>query len=170
MASRPARRVQPAGRRAAMSASASAAAGRAGSDEAQISELVTRRVLACAEKDAAALADGYADDVVLFDAVGPLRHIGSAAHSRRVAEWLALYRAGIDYQIRDLEISAGADVGYCPYLYRVGGTTTTGENVGMWLRSTICLRKVDQSWIITHEHTSVPFDGASGTAALDLRP
>jgi ketosteroid isomerase-like protein len=153
-----------------MTASDPAATSRGISDEAQISELITRRVRACDDKDAAALAAGYADDVLIFDAVGPLRQAGAAAHADRVAEWLAFYRGGMDYQIRDLEISAGSDVGYCHYLYRVGGTTTGGENIGMWLRSTVCVRKVDHAWTITHEHTSVPFDGADGAASLDLLP
>jgi ketosteroid isomerase-like protein len=37
----------------------------------------------------------------------------------------------------------------------------------MWWRATICYRKVDGAWQVTHEHASVPFDVAS---ALDLEP
>jgi len=142
----------------------------ASTDEAQIRALVEERVEALADKDASALTSHDANDLVLFDAVGPLRHVGAEAHAERVAEWLSAYRGGIDYQIRDLRITAGTDVAFCHYLYRVGGTMTDGTQVGMWLRSTICLRKTDRVWTITHEHTSVPFDSATGAAFLDLRP
>jgi ketosteroid isomerase-like protein len=47
---------------------------------------------------------------------------------------------------------------------------TDGTQVGMWVRSTICLQKFGDGWTVTHEHTSVPFDGTTGAAALDLQP
>jgi ketosteroid isomerase-like protein len=40
----------------------------------------------------------------------------------------------------------------------------------MWIRSTTCFRKFDGEWKVVHEHNSVPFDPATGTAALDLEP
>jgi ketosteroid isomerase-like protein len=39
----------------------------------------------------------------------------------------------------------------------------------MWLRSTMGLRKIDGTWTITHEHTSVPFD-ATGAADMTAQP
>ena len=139
-------------------------------DETRIRALIEGRVAAAATKDSGTLAAGYADDVVLYDVVGPLRHTGAEAHTRRVAEWLALYDGGIGYWIRDLHITVGEDVAFCHYLYQVSGTTTGGTDVRMWVRSTVCLRRTDGSWRITHEHTSVPFDGETGAASLDLQP
>jgi ketosteroid isomerase-like protein len=40
----------------------------------------------------------------------------------------------------------------------------------MWVRATTCYRKIDGTWTITHEYQSVPFDGESGRASLDLEP
>jgi ketosteroid isomerase-like protein len=40
----------------------------------------------------------------------------------------------------------------------------------MWWRATICYRKVDGAWRVTHEHASAPFNVASGRASLDLEP
>lgn len=138
--------------------------------EDRIRALIEDRIPATAGQDVAALSDHYAADTVLFDAVGPLRSAGADAQAGRVAEWLSAYRGPIDYQIRDLEITAGEQVAFCHYLYRVGGTMTDGTVVGMWLRSTVCLRQAGQDWLITHEHTSVPFDGATGAASLTLEP
>jgi hypothetical protein len=36
--------------------------------------------------------------------------------------------------------------------------------------ATVCCRKIDGKWLIKHEHNSVPFDGKSGRALLDLKP
>jgi len=141
-----------------------------GADEAQIRALIEGRVPALAVKDATTLTSHDATDIVIFDVVGPLRHRGADAHAARVADWLSLYRDGVDYQIRDLSIAAGTDIAFCHYLYRVGGVMTDGTQVGMWVRSTICFRKTERGWTITHEHSSVPFDGATGAASLDLHP
>ncbi len=141
-----------------------------GADEAQIRALIEGRVPALAVKDATALTSHDATDIVIFDVVGPLRHRGADAHAARVADWLSLYRDGVDYQIRDLSIAAGTDIAFCHYLYRVGGVMTDGTQVGMWVRSTICFRKTERGWTIAHEHSSVPFDGATGAASLDLHP
>ena len=67
-------------------------------------------------------------------------------------------------------ITAGDDVAFAHYLYRVTGTMTNGTALDMWLRTSMGLRKIDGAWTITHEHTSVPFDTESGRAALDLTP
>jgi ketosteroid isomerase-like protein len=138
--------------------------------EDRIRALIEDRIRATGSQDAAALSDHHAADAVLFDAVGPLRSAGADAQAQRVAEWLSAYRGPIDYQIRDLEITAGEQVAFCHYLYRIGGTMTDGTVVGMWLRSTVCLRQAGQDWLVTHEHTSVPFDGVTGAASLTLEP
>jgi ketosteroid isomerase-like protein len=61
------------------------------------------------------------------------------------------------------------DVAFCHFLYRVSGTTANGK-IGMWVRATVCLRRIDGRWLITHEHDSVPFEPETGKAALDLQP
>jgi ketosteroid isomerase-like protein len=40
----------------------------------------------------------------------------------------------------------------------------------MWWRTTVCFRKIDEKWMVTREHNSVPFDPKSGKASLDLKP
>jgi hypothetical protein len=53
----------------------------------------------------------------------------------------------------------------------LSGTKVDGAKTDIWLRLTVCFRKIDGRWKITHEHESVPFymDG-SDKAALDLKP
>ena len=112
----------------------------------------------------------YAPDVLLFDVVNPLRSTGSEAALKRLAEWLASFQGPIGYEFRDLAITAGDDVAFCHGLKRVRATTTAGQRLDMWWRATICYRRIDGAWQVTHEHASVPFDVASGRAALDLEP
>lgn len=45
-----------------------------------------------------------------------------------------------------------------------------GREVDMWARSTVCFRRTRGKWMVTYEHTSVPFDAESGKALVDLKP
>lgn len=139
-------------------------------DEARIRALIEQRTPAVAAKDAAALTRHHAAGLVLFDLVGALRRTGGGAQGQRVAEWLSSYRGPIGYQIRDLDVSVSGDLAFCHHLYRVSGTLTDGTRVGMWARSTVCLRRAGDDWAIVHEHTSVPMDADTGAAALGLQP
>ena len=139
-------------------------------DEARIRELVEERVRAIRDKDVDALMRGHAPEVVMFDALDPLRYVGSEAVGERAAQWLSWYRGPVGYEVRDLSVTAGGEAAFCHYLYRVTGTMTNGREVDMWVRSTLCFRKEGGDWIVAHEHTSVPFDAESGKASVDLKP
>jgi PhnB protein len=79
--------------------------------------------------------------------------------------------AALSYDIHHLEVTTGGDVAFRHSLTRLRGTTIDGETSDIWFRQTLCFRKIDVEWKITHEHESVPFymDG-SVRAAVDLQP
>ncbi|HKR02174.1 MAG TPA: nuclear transport factor 2 family protein [Pyrinomonadaceae bacterium] len=139
-------------------------------DEAQLRALIDERVKAIHDRDADRLMAHHAPEVLTFDALNPLRYVGAEKVRERSEQWLSWYSGPIGYEVRDLSITAGERVAFCHYLYRISGTMTNGKEVSMWLRSTICFRKLDGKWMITHEHTSVPFDAESGKASLDIEP
>ena len=115
------------------------------------------------------LAD-VAQDVVLFDVVGPLRRTGLATAYARAAEWLAAYDGSISWDNRDVTIVHGESVALAYMLSRVKGTLKTGDRIDMWFRKTIGLQKRGDRWLIVHDHGSVPFDPDSGQASLSLNP
>ena len=139
-------------------------------DVAQIRNLIHQWAEAVRTKDSAALASHMAPDVLLFDLVTPLRYCGSDALKERVVAWLASFQGALGYEIRNLSITAGQDVAFCHSLNRVVGRDKDGQDIDMWWRATICFRKIDGDWMVVHEHSSVPFDSASGLASLDLKP
>jgi ketosteroid isomerase-like protein len=139
-------------------------------DEARIRELIEERVGAIRAKDVDALMAHHSPDVVMFDALDPLRYVGAEAVRERAAKWLSWYRGPVGYEVRDLCVEAGGEAAFCHYLYRVTGTMTNGREVDMWVRSTLCFRKTEGAWVVAHEHTSVPFDAESGKASVDLKP
>ena len=139
-------------------------------DESQIRMLIEDRVKAVHAKDVSAAMSHHAPGILMFDVVNPLRYSGADTVQARTKEWFALYDGPIGYEVRDLSITTGDDVAFCHYLYHVSGTRTDRTNISMWVRATLCLRKIDGTWMITHDHESVPFDPESGKASLDLQP
>jgi ketosteroid isomerase-like protein len=126
-------------------------------------QLIEARVAAVAAKDVETLVAQYAEDVTLFDALGPLRDTGRDVERRRLREWFVGYRSAIDLRIRDLEVVADDDVAFAHYLFQVKGTMTDGTEVDMAVRSTVGFRRGEDGWKIVHEHSSVPFT-PTGTA------
>jgi ketosteroid isomerase-like protein len=138
--------------------------------EAQLRALIDDRVKAVRAKDIDGLMSRHAPGVLMFDALNPLQYIGSDTVRARAEEWFSWYQGPIGYEVRDLSIATSETVAFCHYLYRVSGTMTNGREVDMWVRATVGFRKIEGTWMVTHEHSSVPFDAESGRASLDLKP
>jgi hypothetical protein len=49
----------------------------------------------------------HAPDIVMFDALDPLRYVGSEAVGGRAGQWLSWYRGPVGYEVRDLSVTAG---------------------------------------------------------------
>lgn len=139
-------------------------------DEAQIGALIDGRIEAVRTKDVNASISNLAPDILSFDVVNPLQHIGSDASKKRAEEWFSSFQGPIGYEIRDLSITAGEDVAFSHGLSHVSATRTDGGELDMWWRTTICFHKIGGKWMLAHEHNSVPFDVGSGKASLDLEP
>jgi ketosteroid isomerase-like protein len=138
--------------------------------EAEIRALIDKRVKAVRAKDVESSTASLALDVLLFDVVDPLQYRGSDAVRKRLAEWFASFEGPIGHEVSDLSIAASDDVAFSHGLNRVIGARIGGGKLDMWWRATVCYRKIDGSWMITHEHASVPFDAESDLASLALKP
>ena len=139
-------------------------------DEAQIRTIINERVRAVRDKDIKALLSNHALDILSFDVINPLQYIGADTVRERAEKWFASYQGSIGYEIQDLSITTGDDVSFGHYLFRGSGTLINGGKAEMWVRATVCLRKIDDKWMIVHEHQSVPFDPETGKASLNLKP
>jgi ketosteroid isomerase-like protein len=139
-------------------------------DEVQIRTIINERVKAVRDKDINALLSNHAPDILSFDVIDPLQYIGVGKVRERTEKWVSSYPGSIGYEIRDLSITTDETVAFCHYLYRVSGTLRDGGKVEMWVRATVCLQKIDDRWVIIHEHQSVPFNVETGKASLDLKP
>lgn len=138
--------------------------------EASIRGLMNERVQAVIRKDADALVAHHASGVLAYDLIQPLQYIGVAAVRQRAEGWIGGYDGPMTYEIRDLRVTAGDQSAFSYGLHHVSGTLKDGKKIDMFWRATQCWRCIGGKWLIVHEHSSVPFDMATGKVSFDLKP
>lgn len=136
----------------------------------QVRALVADRVEAVRARDVDRAMASIASDILVFDVVNALQVVGKEASKARTEAWFSSFEGPIGFEIRDLQVHAGDEVAFSHSLNRYSGTQTGPIEIDMWVRATTCYRKIAGKWLVTHEHQSVPFDGESGRASLDLSP
>jgi uncharacterized protein (TIGR02246 family) len=139
-------------------------------DEADIRKRIDKLAEAIRAMDLEGVMSIYAPDIVSFDIVPPLQHVGAEAKRKNWVDAFATYQHPLGYEIRDLTITVGDDVAFGHSLNRISGTLKNGNRTDFWLRSTTCFRKIDGNWLIAHDQVSVPLDLESGRALLNLKP
>jgi uncharacterized protein (TIGR02246 family) len=139
-------------------------------DQAQIVKLIDNWADANRRRDIDARMSNYSKNVSMFDVVEPLQYLGWDAVRNRAAEWFATFDGPLDFDMHDLRIATDGDVAFSHSLNHVAGTKRDGKKLDMWWRATVCYRKMNDQWMVTHEHNSVPFNTENGQASLGLHP
>ena len=139
-------------------------------DEADIRRRIDNCAKALHAMDLEGVMALYAPDIVSFDIVSPLRHVGAEAKRQQWVDAFATYQPPLGYEFHDVTITVSDDVAFAYSLNRVSGTLRTGQRSEFWVRWTACFRKIDGNWLIVHDQVSVPVDFATGRALLDLEP
>ncbi len=52
-------------------------------------------------------------------------------------------------------------------LHADSGTRRGGQDMEVWLRATVCARRIDDRWQIVHEHVSFPINPGDWSAVVD---
>lgn len=136
----------------------------------EIRKLIQAYIDVIFRKDAAASMSCYATDVVAFDMMPPLRHVGAAELSKAWELGFSMTDGPFKVELRDLVIVASGDVGSAHALQHVDLKATDGTHVDMWSRWTAGFRKLGGAWKIAHEQTSVPIDMERQKPLWDLKP
>jgi len=138
--------------------------------ETEIRSLIDNWREAMRRGDVDAIMSFYTPEIRLFDIIPPLEHRGRDAYRKIWEMCMPSFEGPIDCEIRDLNITTCDDLAFSHGLYRFTGTMTDGKKMDMWARGTVCYRKANGKWVITHEHHSVPIDMETNKALFDLKP
>jgi ketosteroid isomerase-like protein len=140
------------------------------STESEIRTLLESWSKAARAKDIDRLMSVYSPDIVYFDVVPPLQFTGTDAVRANFLRWFGGFEGSIGQEVGDSHILVSGDVAVAYMLIRASGTLKDGREVGYWVRATVCCKRSNDSWLITHEHISLPFDFETGSVAMDLVP
>ncbi|MEO3876490.1 nuclear transport factor 2 family protein [Nonomuraea sp. B12E4] len=128
------------------------------SSESEIRALLEIRVEACQTKDVDRLVELYAPDIVYYDVVPPMQFAGLDEIRSNFVRWFDEYDGPIELETRELIVAAGENVAFAHMLHLDSGKRKNGMQTSIWVRSSLCFRRVGDEWLITHEHISVPID------------
>ena len=132
--------------------------------ENEVQQILAARCRAVSEGDANGIVKDVAENVVVFDVVGSMVAVGKSAALERARQWLASYANTPHWEVENLQVTAGEEVAFCHCISRVRGTLKTQLEVDMWFRTTLGFQTQDGRWRIVHDHSSDPFDPATGLA------
>ena len=99
----------------------------------------------------------HSTDLVIFDVLPPMKYEGAEAYRRSWDEWQPDTQGEAVFNLVNLTITAGNDVAFAHSFIRCGGTLPDGRTFHDLVRATFCLRKVDGSWVVEHQHVSKPY-------------
>ena len=126
-------------------------------DETTIRDLITRWVEAIQAQDLEGVLVDHDPNIVMFDVPPPYNGVRGIDEYRNswppFFEWL---RQGAQFQLLELDVTAGADVAFAHALLRCDTPAEFETNPDNRLRITVGLRKNDGRWVVVHEHHSFP--------------
>jgi ketosteroid isomerase-like protein len=92
----------------------------------------------------------------MFDVPSPFKSAGLDAYKKSWDLFFSWSSGPVRFEIREMNITAGADVAFAFASMRCEGPGPEGRPEPLDFRLTIGLRKVYGRWMILHEHHSVP--------------
>ncbi|MEV0158028.1 SgcJ/EcaC family oxidoreductase [Micromonospora sp. NPDC050686] len=125
---------------------------------------------ATAAKDLDGLMSSIADDVVSYEHETPLQYVGVDAVRENCARNLDAGGAAVSLDVPDLTVLARQDLAVAWGLNHVRIESADGAAADSWSRGTRVFERRNGTWVMVHQHVSVPFDPATGEAKTDLRP
>ena len=126
------------------------------------------------EKDVEKFLSTYAEDVHIYDCWGNWESKGISLWRDNVKEWFnGLNEDGylLKVDFNDVSIQENTNIAfvYCAVTFAAFKNNTEDTQRKMTNRFTFGLKKTNDSWLITHEHSSLPIDMQSGKGMFDLK-
>lgn len=138
--------------------------------EREIRALHERWFERTAAKDLDGLMDGIADDVVSYEHVAPLEHVGLARVRQVCRDGLEAGTGEVTWQVPELSVVVTDDLAVAWGLNLVQVEGPDGQPIETWSRGTRVFRRTGPAWAMTHQHLSYPVDPKTGGVRTDLRP
>lgn len=135
---------------------------------AEVQDVINNYTDAVYEKDVDKFLSGYAPDIHIFDCWGEWEHKGIGKWKAVVKGWFGgLEEEGVRLraEFHDKVCKENEDLAHFHCAISFTALDDTGQELRkMTNRFTVALEKVDGSWQIVHEHSSLPISMEDGKA------
>ncbi|SRR5579885_3162975 len=140
--------------------------------EAAIKALEHDLGVAVRHKDLDRLMGHYtvSENLVVFDVTPPRQFTGWEAYKEQWRSALAACKDSPVFEIKDLSVYGGAGYAFSHSIQHFACTNQQDKKVDLLLRVTDGYANFKGTWLIAHEHISVPVDLATGKADLETKP
>lgn len=125
-------------------------------NEETIRQLLENWAASVGRKDYEGILANHSPEIVMFDLPAPLQSKGLEAYKKTWDLFFRWYKDSPSFEICEMNITAGKDVAFANALMRCAGIQRNGSRSDLDFRLTVGLSKIDDEWVITHEHHSVP--------------
>jgi uncharacterized protein (TIGR02246 family) len=125
-------------------------------DESTIRSLVESWAAAVRKKDVPGILRNHSPSVLMFDVPPPLKSEGIDAYEKTWDLFFEWAPDPVVFDIQEMEVNAGHDVAFVTALMRCSVREKTAQYEPLDFRLTMGLRKIDNQWIVLHEHHSIP--------------
>jgi ketosteroid isomerase-like protein len=124
-------------------------------NETQVRQLIESWALAVRTKNIDAILSHHSADLVMYDVPPPFQSVGLDAYRETWKTFFEGTELGT-FDIEELNVIAGDDVAFC--YARMFCMTKNSDNgyYRLDFRLTVGLKKINNKWIIVHEHHSIP--------------
>jgi ketosteroid isomerase-like protein len=95
-------------------------------------------------------------DCVIFDVLEPMQYRGTESYRKSFDAWQPPFRIPSLFELSELTIEAGSDLGFAHCLIHCGGTLPDGKEVRDTVRASFCFSKTGGAWKFRHHHISMP--------------
>ncbi|WP_329102655.1 SgcJ/EcaC family oxidoreductase [Micromonospora sp. NBC_01699] len=140
--------------------------------EREVRELHERWFADTAANDLDSMMAVIADDVVSYEHEEPLRYVGVDAVRELCQRNLdaAPGETAVSWTVPDLKILVRGDLAVAWGLNHVRIEPPDAPAIDSWSRGTRVFERRNGTWLLTHQHLSVPYSPTTGAARTDLQP
>jgi uncharacterized protein (TIGR02246 family) len=124
-------------------------------NETEIRQLVENWAKAVRNKDMGTILAHHAEDIIMFDVPEPFQSIGIDAYRKTWDIFFKYTRPGV-FDIQQLKIVADENIAFCIATMKCSDKSDGGDFTPLDFRLTIGLKKINNQWVIIHEHHSTP--------------
>lgn len=98
----------------------------------------------------------HAANLVIFDVLPPMKYESAESYRRGWEKWQPETEGEAIFNFENLTITVGSNIAFAHGFIRCGGTLPDGRVFQDLVRTTFCLMKVNNSWVVQHQHVSKP--------------